>query len=134
MRREGQAVQIRAEEGVALSAEHGFSYWLSRSSILRGWALSEEDQAEKGIVQIREGLEVSRATGTELDHSYELSLLAEGCGKNQRVGEALALLAEAIDGMLRTGDCYHEAELYRIKGELLLQKAANEAKGRTEHR
>jgi predicted ATPase len=121
LRREGQAAQTQSEAGMALCAEQGLSYWLAESSILRGWALLEKGQWEKGISQIREGLD-ARPRGTELDRSHYLILLAEGYGKSQQVGEGLALLAEALDGMGRTGDCYYEAELYRMKGELTLQK------------
>ncbi len=121
LRREGQAAQTQAETGVALSAEQGFSYWLVEASILRGWALVEEGQREKGIAQMHESVDASRAIGTELDQSYSLILLAEGYGKSHQVGEGLALLAKALDGMLRTGDCYYEAELYRLKGTLTLQ-------------
>ena len=116
---------------MALSAEQGFSYWLAVGSILRGWALVEEGQREKGIVQMHEGID-SQAIGTELDRSYFLILLAEGYGKSHQVGEGIVLLANALDGMLRTGDCYYEAELYRIKGELTLQSKVQGPKSKVE--
>jgi hypothetical protein len=42
--------------------------------------------------------------------------------------EGLATVAEALDWAQSNGGSYYEAELYRLKGELLLQRAAKEAK------
>ena len=40
-RREREAVQERAEALLALASKHGFPYWLTQGTILRGWALAE---------------------------------------------------------------------------------------------
>jgi predicted ATPase len=124
--REGQAVRMHAEQGMALSAEQGFSYWPTIGSILRGWALVEEGQWEKGIVQMHEGIEAHQIIGTELDQGYFLILLAEGYGKSHQAEQGLALLAKALDGMRSLEDRYYEAELYRLRGELTLQKGARD--------
>jgi predicted ATPase len=47
--------------------------------------------------------------------------LAEGYGKTGRVEDGLRLLAEGLAVIEATGECRQEAELYRLKGELLLQ-------------
>src|SRR5262249_8995397 len=79
-------------------------------------------QAEKGITQIRQGLTSYRATGADLYRPYFLALLAEACGKGRQTEEGLSAVAEALDGAHQTGERYYEAELYRLKGELTLQK------------
>src|SRR5262249_9359674 len=43
-RREVQAVQGRAEAALAICTEQGFLYWASHGTILRGWALAEQEQ------------------------------------------------------------------------------------------
>ena len=121
-RHEGQAVQELAEEGATLATEHGFPYWLACSTILRGWALTEQGQGEEGVAQLRQGLAVYRATGVEEVRSYFLALLAEACGKAGQTEEGLSSLAEALAFVHDTGERFHEAELYRLKGELTLQK------------
>ena len=47
-------------------------------------------------------------------------MLAEAYEKVGQVEEGLTLLAEALVTIDRTGERYYEAELYRLKGELLL--------------
>jgi predicted ATPase len=54
-------------------------------------------------------------------------LLAEACGKAGQAGEGLTLLAEALAAVANTGERLYEAELYRLKGELLLRPAAADA-------
>ena len=85
----------------------------------RGWALAEQGQIEEGITHMRRGLAAWRATGAELVQPYFLTLLAEAYGKGERAEDGLAVLAEALEAVHHTGECWWEAELYRLKGELL---------------
>ena len=45
----GAAVQEQAEAAIALSTEQGFALWVGMGSTLRGWALVEQGQREKGL-------------------------------------------------------------------------------------
>jgi predicted ATPase len=121
-RREGQAVQERAEAAMALAREQGFPYWLAYGTTLRGWALAEQGQREEGIAQMRQGLAALQALGTELARSLFLALLAEAYGRMEQPEEGLTLLAEALVVVDKNGERYYEAELYRLKGQLTLQK------------
>jgi len=118
-RREVQAVQARAEAAITLSTERGFPQWLAGGMMPRGWALAEQGQIEEGITHMRRGLAAWRATGAELVQPYFLTLLAEAYGKGERAEDGLAVLAEALEAVHHTGECWWEAELYRLKGELL---------------
>ena len=122
-----QAVQEQAEVAVALCAEQGFPFWLAMGTILQGWVLAEQGQAEQGIAQIRQGLAAYRATGAELYRPYFLALLAEACGKGGRTEEGLTVIAEALAQVNNTGERYYEPELYRLKGTLLLQQSSDNA-------
>jgi predicted ATPase len=53
--------------------------------------------------------------------SYILALMAEVHGTLGQASDGLALLADALALVEKTGDRWYEAELHRIKGELLLQ-------------
>ena len=121
-RRERQAAQERAEAMMALSSDQGFPEFLACGTILRGWALAVQGQGEEGIAQIRQGWAVWRATGAELWRPHWLALLAEAYGKVGQTEEGLALLAETLTAVDKTGERWYEAELCRLKGELTLQK------------
>ena len=120
LRQEEQVAQERSAALEALAAEHGFAQVMAFATILGGWALAMQGQGEEGITQIRQGITAWRATGAELGLSNYLALLAEACGRVGRIEEGLTTLAEGLEVIARTGDCQYEAELYRLKGELLL--------------
>ncbi|MGH8583208.1 MAG: hypothetical protein ACREWG_10575, partial [Gammaproteobacteria bacterium] len=120
-RREGQAAQAQAEEVIALAHEHGFPHFLAYGLILRGGALAAQGRGEEGIAQIRQGLATCQAIGQELGGSYFLALLAEAYRAAGQVEEALNVLDQALEAAHKTGERLHEAEIYRLKGELALR-------------
>jgi predicted ATPase len=130
-RREGQLVQEQAVADIALATEHNFAFFLAHGTILRGWALVEQGIKTEGIVQIRQGLAAYRATGAECERSFWLALLAEAYGKVGQPGEGLVVVAEALADVHK-GWRFCEAELFRLKGELLLGPSAeNHAEAET---
>jgi predicted ATPase len=121
-RREEVLSQERAETAQAFAIEYGFP--LELATIWRGWALVEQGQGEEGLVQMRQSLDSCQAMGTKLLRPYCLALVAEAYGKVDQTAEGLTVLAEALALVDKTGERWCEAELYRIKGELTLQKEA----------
>jgi len=119
-RREVQATQKRAEEAIALCTEQGFAQLLAIGTIRRGWALAQQGQIEKGISQIRQGVTAHQASGAVMGRSYYLTMLAEAHERAGQAEEGLIVLAEALDLVDKSGRVW-EAELYRLKGELVLQ-------------
>ncbi|MBI3756397.1 MAG: hypothetical protein HY267_00320 [Deltaproteobacteria bacterium] len=123
LRRERPLTQEWAEAGITLAHEQGFPLCLGQGAVLQGWARAEQGQVEEGITQIRQGLATSEAIGAGLFQSYFLVLLAEAYGKAGQIEEGLTVLAEALATVQKTGERFYEAELYRLKGELLLAQA-----------
>jgi predicted ATPase len=121
---EWRATQERAEAILTLSTEHGFPLFAAWGTMLRGFALAEQGQGVEGIAQMRQGLAAYRATGMEMHRSYFLARLGEMYGKVGQAEEGLTVLAEALDTVHKTGERHYEAELYRLKGQLTLQKEA----------
>jgi predicted ATPase len=67
-----------------------------------------------------DGLATKRATGAEIKVPYYLGLLAEAHTRINRTTEALNLLREALELAERTDERRYEAELYRLRGQVLL--------------
>jgi predicted ATPase len=126
-RREVQATHERAEATVTLCTEQGFPLTLAWGTILRGWARAEQEAGEAGMAEISQGLAAYRTTGTEFFRPYFLALLAEAQRKVGRAEEGLRVVAEALTLVHTTGERYWEAELHRLRGELLLLQALPEA-------
>jgi predicted ATPase len=119
-RREPHIVRELADEAVRLSTEQGIAFLLPHGTILRGWALAHDETTEDCIAQIHKGLADYQANGAELERPHWLALLAD---THRRAGHAAAGL-QAIEAALAVVDgrgvCFCEAELYRLRGELLL--------------
>jgi predicted ATPase len=120
----GEAVIVASQvnAAIALCEEHEFGHYLAMALILRGWATAQQGEFDKGIAEIREGLEKERATGALLLESYSLGLLADACIKNERYGQAFDALHQA---QLRldeeNSERFYAAEIYRLLGETHLR-------------
>ncbi|HEV8371236.1 MAG TPA: AAA family ATPase [Pyrinomonadaceae bacterium] len=131
LRREPRLSQEFAEAAIAVSSEHGLVLYRAHATITRGWALNQQGQREDAIEQMREGLAAHEATGTGVMRPHFLSLLAEALDRAGKAGEGLRVVEEALDMVHRTGERYYEAELYRLKGELLLKQSRGRAPSQT---
>ncbi len=128
LRREVPAVHERTEAALALAAEQGGTMqFLASLMHRRGWVLAAQGYYEEGIAQMRHSLEAMQATGEMSQRPWLLALLAVAYGQSGQAEEGLLLLAEALAVMDDTGERRDEAELYRIKGELLLRLAVSDA-------
>jgi predicted ATPase len=90
---------------------------------MRGWTMTRRGRLDDGIVQIREGIAAFRATKAEVIVPYFLGLLAEAHGRAGQAKKGLSLLAEAQDVANHGAECWWEAELYRLIGELTLNQS-----------
>ena len=126
-RGEPPAVRERAEAAIVLAQAHGFGLTLAWATTLLGWAISREGQPEDGIAMIRRGTAAARDTGSEAFRPYFLALLADACATAGSPVDGLAAVAEALDTAVKTGERFYEAELYRLKGELLRRREHNDA-------
>jgi predicted ATPase len=131
-RREGHRAYEQSEAALVLSGEQGFSLRLAQATILQGWALVEQGQGQAGMAQIRQGLAGRQASGVAT--AGYLDLLAEACWKTGQIEEGLWAIAEALAPRDSRGS-RGGAELYRLKGELLLRTGhdATEAEERFQH-
>jgi predicted ATPase len=109
-----------AEELQAHSAEHSFPYFAAIASVYRGSALSVLGNTNEGLPLITEGLAAYRATGALLFVPNFLQLLADCHRRSGQPEQGLKDLDEAAAVIEATQVCYQEAEVHRLRGELLI--------------
>jgi predicted ATPase len=73
---------------------------------------------------MREGLDDWIATGSDISKTQDLANLAAAYWKAGQAKKGLTVLAEALDAAKKTGARLWEAELYRLRGELLLAQTS----------
>src|SRR5262249_56450642 len=87
--------------------------------VIRGWARAADGRID-GLEEIAVGLRASRATGARLEDPFYLGLWADA---HLRVGTpeaGLGAVEEALEIAARERAHYYDAELLRLRGELLL--------------
>jgi predicted ATPase len=121
-RGERRAMQELEDAALAHATVHGFGLFLMGGAIHRGWLQADQGQGEEGLARMRQGLQGWRAIGAELRVPTFLALMADVHGKVGQPDEGLSLVSEALVLGERTGQRYWDAELYRLKGTLTLQR------------
>src|SRR6185312_5181620 len=99
-----------------------FALYLAWGKVIQGWGRAAQGDQKDGIEHLRQGIADWQATGAALRLPYYLALLAEAQGKRGQETEGLSLLDLALAQGDRTQEHHYEAELYRLKGELLLAR------------
>jgi predicted ATPase len=126
-RRETLAVHKQAEATTTLAAEQEFAQWLAWGTVLHGWARAMQGQGVAGLAEIRQGVAADLATGAKVMQPYFLGLLAEAYGEDGHPEAGLNALDEALAVVDDTEARFFEAELYRLKGTLLLRQSVPDA-------
>src|SRR6185312_11482504 len=80
----------------------------------------EEGQIDDGISGICHGIAELRATGAGLMQTTFLALLSDAYRRAGNLQSAFGALDQALGSADRNSECVNQAELYRLKGELLL--------------
>jgi predicted ATPase/DNA-binding winged helix-turn-helix (wHTH) protein len=124
LRHEIDAAQEQLDAVVSLATAQGFAQFVTTGTILRGWVRVAHGQATEGMAQMHQGLAVYGTMGAEAWRSYYRALLAEGYAAVGHADAGLKVLAEALASADATGTRFYEAELSRLRGELLLSPGA----------
>jgi predicted ATPase len=120
LRREVQATLDESARFIALCTEIGTPALLLLGKLWQGWALVQKNSELEVIPQISKTLTEWRASGAGSSLPYFLGLLAETYGKAGQIDNGLAAIEEALALVAQNDERIGEAELYRLKGELLL--------------
>jgi tetratricopeptide (TPR) repeat protein len=116
------------EELVPFCEKNGFIYIGAHGYFYRGERAVLEGKVKEGIAQMRQSLAIMEATGTLTCFSRLRARIAEVCRKAGDLEEGLAAVDWALDAVQEYDERYVEAEIYRLKGELLRMRGepANE--------
>jgi predicted ATPase/DNA-binding SARP family transcriptional activator len=112
--------RAQAEQALALTTEYKAPYYRAWSAILVSFALACEQPDAPAIAQLRQSIAAFTATGARLRLPYYLGLLAQACGRAGRAEEGLAASDEAMVVSRAHNERWWDAELHRLRGDLLL--------------
>ncbi len=120
------AMNERADRLIAVATERGLAFWGALGALYRGWGKVKRGAVAEGISLLHGGLSVYRATGAIVWLPYFIALLARAYESAGQIEEAMTQLDDALQIVERTGEHWFTAELYRLKGQLLLHQRHTE--------
>ena len=124
--RQGPQTVEAAEMLRRLAEEQGFPFWVALGILTRGTGLLLQGDCDGAIACLQDGLKALRATGAGIVIPHFTLWLAEAYGRAGRFDEAFSTLDEAESLAHACKELFNEAELHRIRGELLLARAGSD--------
>jgi predicted ATPase len=120
-----------AEEALALAAEYKAPYYRAWAAILASYARACEQPGTTTIASLRESIAAFRASGARLRLPYYFGLLAQACGRAGWTAQGLAAVDEGMAASRAHNERWWDAELHRLRGELLLAGSADADEAQT---
>src|SRR5262249_23360189 len=108
-----------ANELVALADQHRLAFFAGFGQIFQGCALAQRGQGQAAVQRISSGLAAAEATGWRSHEPSFLGLLAEALALTGAIDDGLKVLSEALAAAEASGARGADAELYRLRGDLL---------------
>jgi predicted ATPase len=118
---DAEAAYRVAERTITLASEYGFPLWLAGGQMLRGWARCNLGDAEWGLAEVRKSVEALAATGASIWVQFARYLLADALAKAKQLTDAGKLVDQILMMVAGTSGRWYEAELHRVKGDVLVQ-------------
>ena len=119
-RGEGSLALQEAEAATEFATEQGFPSWLVLGLVVQGWAEAELGRTESGIAHIEQALLSYKATGAKVWQPLFLLLHVQALSRAGQTVAALETITKALGLASDMGTYWWEAELFRVRGELLL--------------
>lgn len=133
-RREPGMTARLSEEALVLSIDHGLNFWKAFAAILCGWSHVQQGRGLHAVEQMRRGLDGYRVTAGELESPLWLAMIADACRTVGAPEDGLSAVGEALNLVNSMGVRFEEAELHRLRGELLRAKGGDPAEAESAFR
>lgn len=117
--------RTHAEQALALTSKYQAPYYRAWADILVSYALALEQSDEERIRRLCNSITAFKTSEARVRLPYYLSLLANVYRKAGRAEKGLACIDEALSEARAHNERWWDAELHRLRGELLLMHGAD---------
>ena len=121
VRRKPDQAALHAQALLGLASKHGLPAMVAFGRFYLGWARSTRGDRE-GEAEMREGLASIREMDIRTAIPFYSSLVAEVEAKTGRIDTGLATIDAQLETIEQTGERWVQSELYRLRGEFLLER------------
>jgi adenylate cyclase len=128
LRRDAEAVMAWNLESIQHSSKDQLSLFRPSETISRGWALAQTGQVTEGLQMMESGLEAWCQSSATRHYPQYLGMLAEGYHLAGQMAKGLQTLEEGLSASEASSERYFEAELHRLRGEILRKGSRGQTK------
>ena len=122
VRRHPEAVAIYCQALADIVSRHDLpAFWTGLTAFFQGWASWSRGEGEAGLMAMRRGIAVDREQGFSHLSIFEAAL-AEAEASGGEIDAGLRRLDDALADLEVTEARSYEAEMHRIRAEILLQR------------
>jgi predicted ATPase/class 3 adenylate cyclase/DNA-binding response OmpR family regulator len=125
--RDTESTERGALELLQLAQQQGYPYFIATANVYTGWARAQHGDVERGIQACQQGLAQLRAIGIRSWLPFYVALLAECYAQNGDYALADEAVTDALQAIEATGERVWEAEILRLKGNLLMRRRSDGA-------
>jgi class 3 adenylate cyclase/predicted ATPase len=122
----GSEVEAAAGEQIAIATEQGFALWNASGTFFKGAGMLLRGATEEALPLLLKGLALFRASGAELTLPLQLSTVGLAYLQSGRFDDARQAIEQGLAISEKNDERCREAELYRLKGELLLAESPDQ--------
>lgn len=126
-RREPEKTLELSDRIISTSEEFGFRFWIGIGLSARGWAQCHLGELQSGMKELKQGQDAFRSTGAMVPLAYRASYLVESCLLADRPDEGLEIIDDAMDRSRGNLDRFYDAEMLRLRGDLLHRSGESDA-------
>ena len=117
--------RVRLEEIIILCMKYQIPQWLNMISTDLEWLIAATEDPEAGLSLMQERLIAWQGTGSFLGQTRFLKNMTKLYSLVDQLEEGLSLLDQVLTVMHETEERLNEAELYRLKGQLLWEQSGS---------
>jgi DNA-binding SARP family transcriptional activator/predicted ATPase len=131
LRADAATFRRQAGEALELATEFRASYYRAWAAILVAYAETLDRAEETAVTRLASAIEAFQETGGRLRLPYYLALLADAYLRVGEPGSGLEVVEDGLAHGRETNERWWDAELHRLRAELLLAGGAEPAEAET---
>jgi predicted ATPase len=106
----------------SVAHEHGIALWVAFGAFLEAWVESRSSVPDMGLTNLRRAAALLQRDSVGAFQPLVRTALAEAEARNGETAAALATLDHALKDFESSGQRWFDAELHRMRGEILLEQ------------
>ena len=128
------AVSMTAERFLQHCEQQNYPFFKILARIGLAWAAAQQDSNANTLADIKRAVAAYRAVGASLGASFYLTFVADVCVLTGQIDAGLQAVEQGLQLCQQCRDYFYQAELLRLKGELLLLDSRNQEAEANLHR